>query len=242
MPLILRPTRITEHTATLIDNIFTNDIENIESSTNGIIFSDISDNLPIVHVRNSKIHLESTRTAEFICERIINDSNIQSFTNEIKCISWENVLSNNNSTESNNEFFELFANAYEKNFPLTKKVLKKKIDKNKSPWMTKCIAKSVKKKNTLYKKYLCHPTTNNEDKYKRYKNKLNHIIKIAKKKYYEEQLINYKHNTKLLWKTLNEIMNRHKNNNMLPREFNGNSPGEIISDPYTIIFCKCWTI
>ena len=40
--------------------------------------------------------------------------------------------------------------------------------------MTKCIAKSVKKKNTLYKKYLCHPTTNNEDKYKRYKNKLNH--------------------------------------------------------------------
>ena len=50
MPLILRPTRITEHTATLIDNIFTNDIENIESSTNGIIFSDISDHLPIVHM------------------------------------------------------------------------------------------------------------------------------------------------------------------------------------------------
>jgi hypothetical protein len=100
--------------------------------------------------------------------------------------------------------------------------------------MTKCIAKSVKKKNTLYKKYLCHPTTNNEDKYKRYKNKLNHIIKIAKKKYYEEKLINYKHNTKLLWKTLNKIMNRHKNNNMLPREFNGKSPGEKISDPYTI--------
>ena len=29
-------------------------------------------------------------------------------------------------------------------------------------------------------------------------------------------------------------MNRHKNNTMLPREFNGNSPGEVISDPYTI--------
>jgi hypothetical protein len=170
MPLILRPTRITEHTATLIDNIFTNDIENIESSTNGIIFSDISDHLPIVHVRNSKIHLETTRTAEFICKRIIKDSNIQSFTNEIKCISWENVLSNNNSAESYNEFFDLFSNVYEKNFPLTKKVFKKKLTKIKAhAWMTKCIAKSVKKKNTLYKKYLCHPTTNNEDKYKRYK-------------------------------------------------------------------------
>jgi hypothetical protein len=73
MPLILRPTRITEHTATLIDNIFTNDIENIESSTNGLIFSDISDHLPIVHVRNSKIHHETTGMAEFICKRIIND-------------------------------------------------------------------------------------------------------------------------------------------------------------------------
>ena len=53
-----------------------------------------------MHVRNSKIHHENTRTAEFICKRIINDPNIQSFTNEIKCISWENVLSNNNSAES----------------------------------------------------------------------------------------------------------------------------------------------
>jgi exonuclease III len=51
-PLILRPTRITQHTAILIDNIFTNDIENIEDSTNGILFWDISDYLPIVHVRN----------------------------------------------------------------------------------------------------------------------------------------------------------------------------------------------
>jgi hypothetical protein len=39
-----------------------------------------------------------------------------------KCISWENVLSNNNSAESYNEFFDLFANVYEKNFPLTKKI------------------------------------------------------------------------------------------------------------------------
>ena len=52
--------------------------------------------------------------------------------------------------------------------------------------------------------------------------------------YYEEQLINYKHDTKVLWKTLNEIMNRNKTNRMLPKEFNGNSPGERITDPNTI--------
>ena len=59
IPLILRPTRITQHTATLIDNIFTNDIENIEDSTNRILFCDISDHLPIVHVRNLKTQHET---------------------------------------------------------------------------------------------------------------------------------------------------------------------------------------
>ena len=46
-PIISKPTRITEHTATLIDNIFTNNIDKLDSSVNGILFSDISDHLPI---------------------------------------------------------------------------------------------------------------------------------------------------------------------------------------------------
>jgi fructosamine-3-kinase len=47
-----------------------------------------------------------------------------------KYISWGNVLSENNMTESYNKFFNLFSTSYEKNFPLTKKVTKRKIDKN----------------------------------------------------------------------------------------------------------------
>ena len=55
IPLILQPTRITQHTATLIDNIFTNDIEIIESSTNGIIYSAslITCRLPIRETYNN---------------------------------------------------------------------------------------------------------------------------------------------------------------------------------------------
>ena len=54
-PLITKPTRITHHTATLIDNIFTNNLEELDESVNGIIFSDISDHLPIVHMFNTNI-------------------------------------------------------------------------------------------------------------------------------------------------------------------------------------------
>ena len=43
--LITRPTRITSNTATPIDNIFTNDIDNCAAS--GLFVTDISDHLPI---------------------------------------------------------------------------------------------------------------------------------------------------------------------------------------------------
>ena len=45
LPVILKPTRITHETATLIDNFYTSDISHYESA---IILSDISDHLPIL--------------------------------------------------------------------------------------------------------------------------------------------------------------------------------------------------
>ena len=47
-PLISKRTRITSSTATLIDNIFTNNLEQCMSS--GIPYTDLSDHLPIFHV------------------------------------------------------------------------------------------------------------------------------------------------------------------------------------------------
>lgn len=44
-PLISRPTRITSRSATAIDNIFVNSLEDKVSS--GLLFTDLSDHLPI---------------------------------------------------------------------------------------------------------------------------------------------------------------------------------------------------
>ena len=172
-----------------------NDIEALESSSNGIIFSDISDHLPIVHVCNYKSQKETIQKNEFVYKRNFNESNTRSFTNEIKSLSWEKVTSHNNAQESYNEFFNIFSTTYEKHFRLNKKKSQTRIDKNKSPWMTNSIIKSIRRKNKLYKKFLCHPTSNNKHKYKVYKNKLNHIIKITKKRHYKEKLVEYKNET-----------------------------------------------
>ena len=53
LPLISRPTRISTNSATLIDNIFTNNHDGLNCSINGILVSDISDHFPIFHVNQT---------------------------------------------------------------------------------------------------------------------------------------------------------------------------------------------
>jgi hypothetical protein len=57
---------------------------------------------------------------------------------------------------------------------------------------------------------------------------------MAKNIYYEEQLVKYKYDARMTWKTLNEIMNRNKVKKELPEEFVGNNPPELIKDPLNI--------
>jgi hypothetical protein len=95
--------------------------------------------------------------------------------------------------------------------------------------MTRCILKSVRNKNKLYKSFLNNPDNRNRQKYIKYKNKLNHIIKLSKKTYYEEQLIKHKQNPKMMWKTLNELLNKPTKNTKLSKTFlESNSSNTII--------------
>ena len=182
-PLITKPTRITAHTATLIDKIFTNNFDQTSSSVNAIIFSDISDHLPIAHMCNMKLSREEIPMLnKSYKRREINQTNIESFVNSIKNISWNNMLNDkNNPQDAFTDFSSSLLSVYNSSFPWRDKKIKGDIDKNRSPWMTKCILNSVAKKNRLYKKFLSKPSKTNENKYKKYKNKLNHLIKIEKK-------------------------------------------------------------
>ena len=140
----------------------------------------------------------------------------------------------NDPEKAFNEFLRLFMDEYEIHFPLTRKQNKPKINKNTSPWMTGCILKSVKNKNKLYKSFLTNPSNSNKQKYIKYKNKLNHIIKIAKKNYYEEQLIKHKQNSKMMWKTLNKLLNKPTKNTKLTNTFVESNTTNIVDDPIFI--------
>ena len=72
-PLISKPTRITSHTDTLIDNIFTNDLDH--SKFSGLLWSDISDHLPIFQI--TIFSLSPSVKPPIIHKRQITDKNIE---------------------------------------------------------------------------------------------------------------------------------------------------------------------
>ena len=149
LPLITKPTRLTANSATLIDNIFTNyPTQNIFS---GIILNDISDHLPIFAYVNSDSVPNKIQEKTFI--RDLSVANLIKFQNSLSSINWSHVLSSNDPIDSYDTFLLEYTRKYEDCFPL-KPVQNSKLKIPFTPWITKGILTSARKKNRLYKKFM----------------------------------------------------------------------------------------
>ena len=88
-PLISKPTRITSSTATLIDNIFTNNLELDMNS--GILYTDLSDHLPVFQVTHLKMIVEPARQKRFL--RLINSTTMSAIRSKLEGVDWSSVYS-----------------------------------------------------------------------------------------------------------------------------------------------------
>ena len=68
----------------------------------------------------------------------------------------------------------------------------------------------MKKKTKLYKQYLSNLSNHSEVRYMRYKNKLNHGLRVAKRLYYDKKFEETKSNMKTTWRLVNEVINKTK--------------------------------
>ena len=115
------------------------------------------------------------------------------------------------------------------------------MNKFRSPWLTPGLLKSINRKNRLYKNLIRSPNKSCELQYKTYKNKLNHLIRIAKRSYYDRKFESAKKDLKLTWKLLNGVKNKRKSKSLLQSSFK--SEGRATTDPVEIAnrFCKYFT-
>ena len=235
IPLINRPTRLTSHSATLIDNIFTN--FSSQTTDNGIILNDLSDHLSVFAFSSTKTN---SRKYETNCTRDYNKLNLSKFQTSLSQVDWTSVVVQQNP----NDAFDAFAGEYQRHFencfPL-KSNKRNSVAKSKSPWITRGLLVSIRKKNNLYKKYLANPTPFRDSQYKQHKNKLNHVLRISKKSYYDKQFELAKNDLKKTWKLINEVTNLKSKKPLLSSLFKSN--GATITDPTEIAngFCKYFT-
>ena len=202
-PSIVKPTRITSKSATLIDNIFTN---NYANQTSGILLSDVSDHLPIFVSTNVSVYHKNDNPTS-VESRDLSKQNIDVFKNKLSLVNWDDLCDNNDANVSYNMFIDKFNKLYDECIP--KKVVKKRHAKNrcpKAPWITCSLLNCIRRKNRLHKKSMQKPTEANVSKYKNYRNRLNSLLRRAKQNYFSTQLDKEKRNMKNTWKILNSIL------------------------------------
>ena len=205
VPLINKPTRISRHNATIIDHILTNDFLN-KNYTTGIVKTDITDHFPVFFVTETE--LSKTQKNNFIFKRVINDESLGRFNEALTRVNWHNVFISLDPNIAYNEFLKVFQLLYNKYFP--KRRIKIKYKNLESPWITRGIIKSSKRKQRLYEKYLKRKTPQNDSIYKNYKRLFETIKQKSKVNYFNERLNKYQNNIKKTWDVIKEIIGSTK--------------------------------
>ena len=189
-PTISRPTRVTQQTATLIDNIITNMHE--YPVTSGILYNDISDHFPVFNFYS----MERSKGEKYttVYRRKTSSENINKLNIKIQKFNWDEVYTDNDPCTA----YDTFLNILESQIKECLRLKKIKIKAYKSDWLSKGILISCRQKNVLFKKYKQNPTIENEATYKTYKNKLTHIIRQSKKMHFKNKFELYKKDCKKL--------------------------------------------
>ena len=201
-PLIRKPTRVTDTTFTLIDNIF---VDNISNTRTGIIVSDISDHYPIFAIiPNDKTKLHKYDRSGI---RDLSQNNINKLKEKLNSLNWSEVFDAENVDLSYRAFIDTLLLHYNTTIPLQKPTRSNYRKIPRSPWINKTLLKCINRKNTLFHKYKHNPTPGNKLKYARYRNILTNSLRTAKKIYFTKQFAIYKDDAKNTWKIINSVIN-----------------------------------
>ena len=222
-PLISRPTRFRNDSSTVIDHIWTNLTNNIDSY---IFYCDITDNCPIY----CRIHIPIATKNELvkITFRDMRQTNKDKFKKLVRETNWTETLNGVKDTNTQMiKLIEILENYYNTCFPLRTKIIgMKRLSK---PWITEALHKSIHNKHIMYK--LVRQNLYDINRYKIYTNTLNSLIRTSRTIYYKQQFEQCKTDIKITWKIINATIKPGKRYTSIINLYHNNQE---ISDPTQI--------
>lgn len=203
MPCINKPTRITTHSASLIDNIY---IKGAVKVTDAFVISTpISDHLPIMILSNS-FQTESFQSVSFD-SRKFTPRIYESIESDLINQNWD-MLNDMNISEAYDHFASKLQSIIDLRAPI-KTITVRKENIRREPWFTRSLQNSSKRLSKLYKEHIAdHSNQAAHDRYKEYRNLYNKTKKLAKSQYYIQRFRDYKNDMKKTWSLVNTLTGR----------------------------------
>jgi len=203
-PLITKPTRITAHSATLIDNIYSNVAKPANNCVSGILRVSISDHFAIFCI--SKNVILPVRNSS-MKKRSFSDKYVHNFNCRLIKESWDFIY-----THDTQDAFTRFQGVFDQHFNSSFKMQTYAMNyKNRHPWMTKALRSQIKMKNRMHSEALENNDYTLFDEYKIVNNSLKSLLRNAEIQYYSDQLELHKNDLSKSWKVLKNIIGRDNN-------------------------------
>ena len=223
-PKITLPTRFSPHSGSLIDNVVCRLTNNTLHVSSGILLKQFSDHQPYFLFFNTLIKQKpppktvkvATNTPEAL-DKLYKELLEQDIMKQI----------NTNPYSHPNVNYNILLSVLEesKQKHISAKIVKfHKHKHKKTEWITKGILKSIKYRDSLYKKIKISQIgtveyNTNKINLRTYNKILKRSIRIAKINYYSSCFNKYKNDIKKTWQTISDIMNRKHTNTTYPEFF-----------------------
>ena len=235
--LVARPTRVTESTASLIDQVYTNNLDSTLSCN--ILTVDLSDHLAI-HTKIKLCNDGTTNIAKGLNQvnnkrefRIFNEANNEKFKMLINEETWDEIHEDMGAQEHYDKFTEIYMQHYNSAYPLkTKRERRKNERQNPKPWILPWLEDACARKKTLYHKYIKEPSTKNKTVYDKMNDFCKKHVKLAKAKYYKKYFEDYNDNSRKQWDMINTLLNRNRKRGSIKKMID--KTGNIASTPSSI--------
>ena len=192
-----KPTRITEYSASLIDNIF---ISNSLLYNSGIFAVDLTDHFPVFTV--IKNIFRRTESSKIIKYRQINEASLEIMKNSLSFYNFDEIMNAYDIDYAIEKLNDIIMSEYNVHCPIVTRKLTNKDCKK--PWITNYIKSIIRHKQSSYFRFKSGLISH--DEYKVIRNRTNSQIKVSKKNYYTNLLYDFKGNMKKTWNVLNGIL------------------------------------
>ena len=196
--LVNSPTRVTEKSCTLLDHIFTNNIEKFSQS--GVLPMGLSDHYITYCTRkNIRGHIGTHNT---ITIRSLKNYSSVEFLDKLRNTNWTNITNCNDVNIAWLRFKEIFVNILDEIAPFKQVRIKTRTE----PWMSSEILALISERDKAL--FNANKSKSNKllrQEYNMLRNKVQREVKNSKSNYFKDKIEEHKNDPKKLWKQFKSL-------------------------------------